>query len=401
MIKIPLNKNTIGAAEKRALNKVFDSGYMTMGKVTKKFEAAFSKHLGVKHAIYVNSGSSANLLAFSAIQDNDKFRKFKSRNDFLKPNDEIIVPAVTWSTSIWPISQTGAKSVFVDSEPDTLQMNVNSIKKAISKKTKAICMVHVLGNGGYIEEVRDICNKKKIWLIEDTCESLGVKKKNKYLGTFGDIGTYSFYFSHHITTVEGGMIVTNNDYLANKIYSLRSHGWTRDMFNAKEYEKQFPEIDPRFLFVNVGYNLRSTDMNASIGLVQLKKLEKFNNKRHEIGKTWNKAFSHLKKNELIQPMEITKGTKASWFGFPVICKTRKMRDDLREHLEKNGIETRPIICGNMTKQPGIKNIKYRISGNLSGADIIMDRGIFWGSSPDMTKSEINYVIKIIKKFFNE
>ena len=114
----------------------------------------------MKHAIYVNSGSSANLLAFSAIQDNDKFRKFKSRNDFLKPNDEIIVPAVTWSTSIWPISQTGAKSVFVDSEPDTLQMNVNSIKKAISKKTKAICMVHVLGNGGYIEEVRDICNKK-------------------------------------------------------------------------------------------------------------------------------------------------------------------------------------------------------------------------------------------------
>ena len=400
MIKIPLNKNTIGNAEKRALNKVFDSGYMTMGKITKKFERAFAQHLGVKHAIYVNSGSSANLLAFSAIQDNDKFRKTSFDQKFLKQGDEIIVPAVTWSTSIWPISQIGAKSVFVDSDPKTLQMNISAIKKAISKKTKAICMVHVLGNGGYIEEVKEICRKKKIWLIEDTCESLGVKKKNKYLGTFGDIGTYSFYFSHHITTVEGGMIVTNNDYIANKIYSLRSHGWTRDMFNAKEYENQFPEIDPRFLFVNVGYNLRSTDMNASIGLVQLKKLEKFNQKRHEIGKAWNKAFNHLKKNELIQPMEITKGTKASWFGFPVICKTRKMRDDLREHLEKNGIETRPIICGNMTKQPGIKNIKYRISGKLSGADIIMDRGIFWGSSPDMTKSEVNYVIKVVNKFFN-
>tara|TARA_Y100001935_G_scaffold137411_1_gene113708 strand:+ start:554 stop:1756 length:1203 start_codon:yes stop_codon:yes gene_type:complete len=400
MIKIPLNKNTIGNAEKRALNKVFDSGYMTMGKITKKFERAFAQHLGVKHAIYVNSGSSANLLAFSAIQDNDKFRKTSFDQKFLKQGDEIIVPAVTWSTSIWPISQIGAKSVFVDSDPKTLQMNISAIKKAISKKTKAICMVHVLGNGGYIEEVKEICRKKKIWLIEDTCESLGVKKKNKYLGTFGDIGTYSFYFSHHITTVEGGMIVTNNDYIANKIYSLRSHGWTRDMFNAKEYENQFPEIDPRFLFVNVGYNLRSTDMNASIGLVQLKKLEKFNQKRHEIGKAWNKAFNHLKKNELIQPMEITKGTKASWFGFPVICKTRKMRDDLREHLEKNGIETRPIICGNMTKQPGIKNIKYRISGKLSGADTIMDRGIFWGSSPDMTKSEINYVIKVVNKFFN-
>jgi len=400
MIKIPLNKNTIGNAEKRALNKVFDSGYMTMGKITKKFERAFAQHLGVKHAIYVNSGSSANLLAFSAIQDNDKFRKTSFDQKFLKQGDEIIVPAVTWSTSIWPISQIGAKSVFVDSDPKTLQMNISAIKKAISKKTKAICMVHVLGNGGYIEEVKEICRKKKIWLIEDTCESLGVKKKNKYLGTFGDIGTYSFYFSHHITTVEGGMIVTNNDYIANKIYSLRSHGWTRDMFNAKEYENQFPEIDPRFLFVNVGYNLRSTDMNASIGLVQLKKLEKFNQKRHEIGKAWNKAFNHLKKNELIQPMEITKGTKASWFGFPVICKTRKMRDDLRKHLEKNGIETRPIICGNMTKQPGIKNIKYRISGKLSGADTIMDRGIFWGSSPDMTKSEINYVIKVVNKFFN-
>ena len=400
MIKIPLNKNTIGNAEKRALNKVFDSGYMTMGKITKKFERAFAQHLGVKHAIYVNSGSSANLLAFSAIQDNDKFRKTSFDQKFLKQGDEIIVPAVTWSTSIWPISQIGAKSVFVDSDPKTLQMNISAIKKAISKKTKAICMVHVLGNGGYIEEVKEICRKKKIWLIEDTCESLGVKKKNKYLGTFGDIGTYSFYFSHHITTVEGGMIVTNNDYIANKIYSLRSHGWTRDMFNAKEYENQFPEIDPRFLFVNVGYNLRSTDMNASIGLVQLKKLEKFNQKRHEIGKAWNKAFNYLKKNELIQPMEITKGTKASWFGFPVICKTRKMRDDLRKHLEKNGIETRPIICGNMTKQPGIKNIKYRISGKLSGADTIMDRGIFWGSSPDMTKSEINYVIKVVNKFFN-
>ena len=400
MIKIPLNKNTIGNAEKRALNKVFDSGYMTMGKITKKFERAFAQHLGVKHAIYVNSGSSANLLAFSAIQDNDKFRKTSFDQKFLKQGDEIIVPAVTWSTSIWPISQIGAKSVFVDSDPETLQMNISAIKKAISKKTKAICMVHVLGNGGYIEEVKEICRKKKIWLIEDTCESLGVKKKNKYLGTFGDIGTYSFYFSHHITTVEGGMIVTNNDYIANKIYSLRSHGWTRDMFNAKEYENQFPEIDPRFLFVNVGYNLRSTDMNASIGLVQLKKLEKFNQKRHEIGKAWNKAFNHLKKNELIQPMEITKGTKASWFGFPVICKTRKMRDDLRKHLEKNGIETRPIICGNMTKQPGIKNIKYRISGKLSGADTIMDRGIFWGSSPDMTKSEVNYVIKVVNKFFN-
>ncbi|MEL0102075.1 MAG: DegT/DnrJ/EryC1/StrS family aminotransferase [Gammaproteobacteria bacterium] len=400
MVKIPLNKNTIGNAEKKALNKVFDSGYMTMGKVTKEFEKKFAEHLGVKHAIYVNSGSSANLLAFSAIQDNDKFREKKQKNEFLKPGDEIIVPAVTWSTSIWPIAQTGAKAVFVDSEPDTLQMKVSDIKKAITKKTRAICMVHVLGNAGYINEVKEICKKKKLWLIEDTCESLGVKNKNKYLGTFGDIGTFSFYFSHHITTVEGGMIVTNNDYIANKIMSLRSHGWTRDMKNSSYYEKKFPDIDPRFLFVNVGYNLRSTDMNAAIGLVQLKKLEKFNQRRHDIGKIWNEAFKGLQQKKLIQPMKITKNTKASWFGFPIICETQEIRDNLRIHLEKNGIETRPIICGNMTKQPGIKNIKYRVSGKLVGADIIMDRGIFWGSSPDMTKSEVNYVIKVVNKFFS-
>jgi len=398
-MRIPLNKNTIGNAEKKALNKVLDSGYMTMGKVTKKFEAEFAKYVGVKHAIYVNSGSSANLLAFSAISDNDKLHNAKERKKFLKKGDEVIVPAVTWSTTIWPIAQVGATPVFVDSEPHTLQMKVSDIKKAISPKTKAICMVHVLGNSGYIDEVREICKKKKIWLIEDTCESLGVKNKNKYLGTFGDIGTYSFYFSHHMTTVEGGMIVTNDDYLANKIKSLRSHGWTRDMTNASEYEKLFPEIDPRFLFINVGYNLRSTDMNASIGLVQLKKLEKFNKKRHEIGKKWNKAFLQYTKKKLITPMQITKGTTAAWFGFPILCKDQDMRDALRVHLEKNNIETRPIICGNIVKQPGVKNIKHRVSGKLKGADEIMDKGIFWGSSPDMSNSEINYVIKIVKSFF--
>ena len=399
-IKIPLNKNTIGKDEREALLQVFDSGYMTMGKITKKFESAFAKYIGSKHAIYVNSGSSANLLAFSAIQDNDKLIKPKINKKFISQGDEIIVPAVSWSTSIWPICQIGATPVFVDSEPATLQMKIDSVKKAISKKTKAICVVHVLGNAGYIKEIKKICNDKNLWLIEDTCESLGVKKHNKFLGTFGDLGTYSFYFSHHITTVEGGMIVTNNDYLANKIRSLRSHGWTRDMTNVEKYKKYFKNFDPRFLFVNVGYNLRSTDLNAAIGLVQLKKLKKFNKRRTEIGYTWNEAFKDLKKDDLIFPMEITKHTDPSWFGFPILCKSKKIRDQLGLHLEKNGIETRPIICGNMVKQPGIKNIKHRVAGKLLGADKIMNLGIFWGSSPDMTKSEVNYVTKIVKNFFN-
>jgi CDP-6-deoxy-D-xylo-4-hexulose-3-dehydrase len=397
---IPLNKNTMGRDERKALIKTFDSGYMTMGKKTVEFEKKFAKLLNVKHAINVNSGSSANLLAFSAIIDNDKYRDKKKNNRyFLKHQDEVIVPAVTWSTTIWPIAQVGLKPVFVDSEPNTLQMNLESIKNAITKKTKAICMVHVLGNSGYINEVRKICKQRNLWLIEDTCESLGVKNKNKYVGTYGDIGTFSFYFSHHITTVEGGMIVTNNDYLADKIRSLRSHGWTRDMKSTKQYNKFSSTIDPRFLFVNVGYNLRSSDLNASIGIEQLKKLKKFNQSRHDIGNLWNNAFQDLKNNGHLKPMEITKNTKASWFGFPVLCKTKDVRDKFQRHLEKNGIETRPIICGNMTKQPGIKNIKYRIAGSLKGANEIMNQGVFWGSSPGMSKKEIDHVIKTVREFF--
>ncbi len=397
---IPLNKNTMGREERKALIETFDSGFMTMGKKTKLFEKNFAKMFGVKHAINVNSGSSANLLAFSAIVDNDKFRNKKKNSEyFLKSGDEVIVPAVTWSTTIWPIAQVGLKPVFVDSEPDTLQMDLNAIEKAISKKTKAICMVHVLGNAGYINEVRKICKKRKLWLIEDTCESLGVKNKNKYLGTYGDIGTFSFYFSHHITTVEGGMIVTNNDYLADKIRSMRSHGWTRDMNNISMYKKYSDGIDPRFLFVNVGYNLRSSDLNAAIGLQQLKKLKKFNKSRHDIGICWNNSFRDLKLNGSLRPMIITNGTEASWFGFPVLCKTKVIRDQFQKHLEKNGIETRPIICGNMTKQPGIKNINYRISGSLKGANEIMNKGVFWGSSPGMNKKEINHVVNAVRSFF--
>jgi len=400
-MKIKLVYDTVGKSEKKAINKVLDSGFYSMGKVTKAFEREFAKYFNVKHAIMVNSGSSANLLAFSAIFDNDVYNTEKLPRKLLKKGDEVIVPAVSWSTSIWPIAQVGAVPVFVDNEPFTMQTSVDAIKKAITKKTKAICVVHVLGNAGYINEIKKLCDKHKLWLIEDTCESLGVKNNNKFLGTFGEIGTFSFFFSHHITTVEGGMVITNNDYLADKIRSLRAHGWARDMDSREKYYEMFPDIDPRFLFLTIGYNLRPTDINASVGRVQLKKLKKHNEHRNKIGKEWNKDFAHLKKNELMIPMEITKKTVAAWFGFPVLCKTKEIRDKFRVYLEKNGIETRPIICGNMLRQPAIKNIKHRVSGKITGANEIMDRGIFWGNSPDMKKSEIKYVSKIVNNFFSK
>ena len=385
----PLMRNNILRED---LDKIIDylkqdDPILTQSKNVAKFEQLWSEWLGVKYSIFVNSGSSANLLSIAIL----KIR--------YPEGGEIIVPPLTWSSDISSIILNGFTPKFVDIDFHTLAMNGKKIINAITEKTVAVFLTHAQGFNGLTDDLIEYLNKKNIPLIEDVCESHGAMHKEKKLGSYGLISNFSFYYAHHMTTIEGGMIVTNDDYIANKIKSLRSHGWTRDMDDAEMYERQFPEIDPRFLFVNVGYNLRSTDMNAAIGLVQLKKLKKYNESRHQIGLIWNKAFLHLKKKGLFFPMEVTKNTKASWFGFPVICKDQATRDKLREHLEKNGIETRPIICGNMTKQPGIKNILYRVSGKLKGADEIMNKGIFWGSSPGMTKPEINHVIKTVNRFF--
>lgn len=394
---VPLNAPTFDETEIQAAIDVLRSKQVTMSKNCARFEHDFSTYLRSKYAIFVNSGSSANLLAFFALTN--PLCPTPAGKQKIYPGDEVIVPAVTWSTTIWPIVQAGLVPVLVDCDQNTFQMKPDSVKKALSSRTKIICPVHVLGNGVDMNFVLNFAEENKLWIIEDTCEALGSRYTNKYLGTMGDIGTYSFFFSHHITTIEGGMLLTQHAELADLVRCLREHGWSRNLENRKEIEAQYPEIDPRFLFVNAGFNLRPTEINAVFGIAQLKKLRNFNERRVEIATQWNQAFEKQIRNGFFTPMLITPNVEPIWFGYPILCKDLILRKQLLTHLESNGIETRPIICGNLARQPAFKLMKHRIADELSGADSVMQKGLFWGSHPLMTQEQITHVIEVVKEFF--
>lgn len=251
------------------------SGQLTMGKQVEKFESIFSQYVGSQYSIMVNSGSSANLLAFSAIVN-------PLREKHLKYGDKVAIPAICWSTSLWPIVQMGLVPVLIDVDPNTLNLSLESMKSSLLKhEIKAVMMVHVLGNSTEVGELLEIVEDNNLLLIEDTCESLGTKYKNNYLGTLGDFGTFSFYFSHHMTTIEGGMIITKTQEDCDLLKCLRTHGWSREQSNREALEAKYEYIDPRFLFINLGYNVRPMEIQASFGLEQIKRLEKMNAYRKE------------------------------------------------------------------------------------------------------------------------
>jgi CDP-6-deoxy-D-xylo-4-hexulose-3-dehydrase len=321
--------------------QVLLSKKLTMGKITEKFEKEFAKFIGSKYSVMVNSGSSANLLSmFASINPMRKNRA--------KFGDEVLIPSLCWSTSLWPIVQAGLKPKFVDIDFNSLNVSADQFIKNINKKTKVIMGVHVLGNSGEIDKIRNICTKKKIILIEDTCESLGSKYKYKNLGTFGDFGTFSFYYSHQMTSGEGGMVIckTKEDY--DILRMLRSHGWSRGVDKKKKNN---------FNFINSGFNLRPTDIVASIGLSQLKKIKDLIRLRSENrdkiisaiekSKNWKNQFTFVTPAKNITP---------SWFGLPIILnqKYRNKKKNYLKFLNKNGVETRPIISGNFLNQPSIK-----------------------------------------------
>ena len=345
--------------------KVLLSKKVTMSEVTKKFEREFAKFVGSKYALMVNSGSSANLLAtFAMINPMKKGR--------LKIGDECLIPALCWSTSLWPIIQAGLKPKFVDVDPKTLNISLDDLKNKISKRTKAILAVHILGNSPDMDKFIKIIKKNKIKLIEDTCESLGTKFKNKYLGTFGEFGTFSFYYSHQITSGEGGMITCNDIKNYKIIHSLRSHGWDRGLNNNKK----------NFNFINSGFNLRPTEVSAAIGYNQFKKLNFFKkirsiNRKKIIdkikkSKKWDNQFTFIEFDKKVEP---------SWFGLPILINKKYINKKKKflSYLNRNGIETRPIISGNFLNQPSVK--LYKLNPNkkkFNGAQEIENRGFFIG-----------------------
>ena len=368
----PLIENPYRKSDINEALKVLKSRRLTIGPVTDKFQNSFTKKLGSNFSLMVNSGSSANLLALQCLIN--PYRKKR-----LKPGDEVLIPSLCWSTSLWPIIQSGLKPKFVDIDLDSLNINLNDLKKKISKKTKAILVVHVLGNCADMSELMRIVKKHNLILIEDTCESLGTKYKNKYLGTFGDFSSFSFYSSHQISSGEGGMICCKNNDDHEIIKSLRAHGWSRGLKNEKKIAADNKHLDSRFIFYNSGFNLRSTDIAASIGLNQFKDIDQFIKKRSinrdKILKMFKKKIKMMKYLSFI---DANNHVEASWFGIPILLSKKINRNKFLSKIEKLGVETRPIISGNFLKQPSIKKYKLNKKSNFKNSDIVNNHGFFIG-----------------------
>lgn len=361
------------------------SGQLTMGARVKEFEAAFAESIGCPYAVMVNSGSSANLLAVSAAINPVRGRR-------LKPGDCVAVPAVCWSTSLWPLVQLGLKPVLIDVDSKTLNLSIPSLKRAMQEKPiVAVMMVHILGNSTQMGELLEIISDNDMILIEDTCESLGSSHQGKALGTIGDFGTYSFYFSHHMTTIEGGMVVCNTLEDYDLLRCLRAHGWSREQSNRAGLEIENPAIDPRFLFINIGYNLRPMEIQASFGLEQLKRLDEMNNNRKINAARMRKAFTcHRQWREQIEFPEAPAGIDACWFGFPFIVKDTPGFNytTFTEILMRSRIDTRPIVSGNMALQPAVRMFDIDMSqGPFHGAQRIHDHGVFIGVHAKILEDE--------------
>ena len=375
--------------------KVLKSKFITISKKTENFEKYFAKKIGAKYALMTNSGSSANLLAISSLTN-------PLTNKKIPRGSEIIVPAVCWSTTLWPLVQNNLTPVFVDVEMDTFNIDLSKLEKKITKKTKAIMIVHVLGTCTNMYRLMKIVKKYKLDLVEDTCESLGTSYKNKKLGTYGRFGTYSFYYSHQITSGEGGMIVCNNFKDYNIIKSLRSHGWSRNTIFHKQFKKKFRQLDERFLFIGPGYNLRPTEIQSAIAHNQFKRLQSFitirNRNRNLIikklkkHKNWDNQFEFVKISEKIKP---------SWFGIPILLskKYSKIKNTFLKNLTKNGIENRPIISGNFLNQPASKLFKFKYNKkDFNNSNEIEKRGFFIGlHTKKISFNQINNIVENLLK----
>ena len=391
--RIPLTVPTYGSDEVEEAVDSLLSTWVTMGSKVKKFEEAFANYNGSKHAVMVNSGSSANLLALSVLTN-------PLVPDHVKKGSEIITPAVTWATTVYPIANVGCRPVLVDVDTRTFNVLPEEIEKAITPDTSAIVPVHLLGGPCRINEIRKIAESNNSHLIEDACESTGAELQGKKVGSFGDMGTFSFFLSHHISTIEGGMIVTDDDVLYEYLKAMRAFGWVRDLQDKNKFETENKSIDPRFLFITDGYNLRPTEIQGAFGMHQITKLDKFIEIRRRNAEYWSKKLSGYS-DTLIMPEE-PPGTKHVYFGYHLTVSPEApfSREQLVNHLESKLIETRPVMAGNMAEQPVMKHIPHRISGSLENSRMIMRDSFFFGNHTGIGEHEREYVAESIIDFVN-
>jgi len=400
---IPAAGKVIGEPELQYMVSASLDGWLTTGRFNDKFEKGLAEFIGVEHLITVNSGSSANLVAFSTLTSS------KLGERAIKKGDEVIGVAAGFPTTVNPIVQFGAIPVFVDVELKTHNIDSNLIEAAITKKTKAIMLAHTLGNPFNLSKVKELCEKYNLWLIEDCCDALGASYNGKNVGTFGDIATCSFYPAHHITMGEGGAVFTNNSELMTIAESFRD--WGRDCYCppgcedtcGKRFDQQLGNLpkgyDHKYTYSHLGYNLKITDMQAACGLAQLKRLPEFIEKRISNFDYLIKRMSTL--SEFVDFTSPNDNSKPSWFGFPITLKESSVfqRADLVKYLDQNKIGTRLLFAGNLTKQPSFLGVEYRISGVLTNTDVTMNQTFWIGIHPGLGIEHLNFITEKMEEFF--
>lgn len=400
---VPPSGKVIGELELQYMVEASLDGWLTTGRFNEQFEKELAQFIGIKYLITLNSGSSANLVAFNTLTSP------KLGERAIKKGDEVIGVAGGFPTTVNPIVQFGATPVFVDVDLTTHNVDADLIEAAITPKTKAIMLAHTLGNPFNLAKVKLLCDKYNLWLIEDCCDALGAKYDNQMVGTWGDIATLSFYPAHHMTMGEGGAVFTNSDQLIAIAESFRD--WGRDCYCppgcdntcGKRFGQQFGSLpqgyDHKYTYSHLGYNLKITDMQAACGLAQLKRLPEFIEKR-------NANYQYLKSrlesvSDFINIAEATNNATPSWFGFPITLRISSdvNRVDLIKYLDQNKIGTRLLFAGNLVRQPYFENADFRVAGDLSNTDIIMNQTLWLGIYPGLNVEHFDFIAEKLEEFF--
>lgn len=378
--------NTFDHEEIDAIHTTVASGHLTMGERVRTFEAEFAAWVGMKHAVMVNSGSSANLLMVDAML------RRSDREAPWKAGDEILVPALSWPTTVWPLAQLGLVPVFTDIDPATLAIDLGSAAALLSPRTRGMFLLHALGQAPDIERYSAFCRKHGLELLEDVCESLGAFHGRRHAGGFGQMGSFSFYFSHHISTIEGGMIVTDDAALRDELVGLRAHGWVRERSDRAEWKNKFPEIDDRFLFVSAGYNVRPTEIQGSLGSVQLRKLDGMIAARErlagDVAARLSAAAPWIRMVGADRlpgagPVPERRARTHSWMTLAFVLHPEAPAGvaAVSRRFEDAGVETRPILAGNLTRHPATARFVTRRADALPRCDEILARGFMIGCHP--------------------
>lgn len=388
----PVAHNTIGPSELEAASMVLASDRLTMSDRVREFEMAFASWTSSEHAVMVNSGSSANLLMVEAMLRSSAIDRP------WQPGDEILVPALSWPTTVWPVVQLGLTPVFTDIDPTTLAIDLRSAERVISDRTRGMMLIHVVGQPPDMADVLHFADAHELDLLEDACEALGSHDRGRHVGTMGRMGSFSFYFSHHLTTIEGGMVTTSDRRLDDDLRSMRSHGWSRDRNDRGDWQSAHDDIDNRFLFVTTGYNLRPTEINAAIGLAQLDRLDSMLHQRHELAAWVADRVERVPWLRLIGAERLTDESLAgrawmthSWMMLPfeILDQAPITPKEVIGHLERAGVETRPIIAGNLVRHPAVRSIRHRHDDDLLVADRLLRRGFMIGCHPGPDPSALS------------